>query len=61
MMNYEKNITKFGKKLKIVSKKNLRYIQYTIYSIQWKISKSENKFFTIIKYHKKVLSILVYQ
>ena len=32
-MNYEKNITKFGKKLKIVSKKNLRVNQYTMKNI----------------------------
>ena len=65
MMNYLKNIMKFGKKLKIVSKKISIVNLYTMKNI-WKLKqnlvmeKSIN-IFRIIKYQKKVLNLVVYQ
>ena len=60
MMNYQKNIMKFGKKLKLVLKKNNGELEYNEkYSKAKRISYNGNVF-TKIKYQKKVLNLFVY-
>ena len=64
-MNYQKHVMKFGKKLKIASKKNLivnplyneKYLKVNIKSYNGKI----NTNFKNNKIPKKILNLFVYQ